>query len=627
MGGGRRPTSSGGVKGFRNSVLSSVRQSGRGSAGRSGGARSRVAVEAPSPGARRVVVKARVVKNTPRSAKAAALHLAYVERDGVEKDGTKGVLYGPEGAAQRKDFEAPRQGEKHQFRLIVSPEDAQELDLTDYVRRYMARVERDLGQRLEWAAVNHYDTDHPHAHIIVRGVDCDGREVRLDRDYVSNGLRARAQELATEELGPRQEHDVKHQLEREITQDRLTSLDRELARRAKEDRVDVRQPDTGRRPRIDEALVIGRLEHLAELRLAERLTATSWALTPGWQEQLREIGMRGDIIKQMHRALQGDPGRYRAVLPGQSLNGDQGERTPMLHGRVASKGLSDELKGSFYAVIETPGGDGYYIPLDRRAAEELREGDIVSFGTKARQDRPATDRRAERGAIPSERRVVANDKESAGPTPLDMRVEQQRDKHGTNRALSVNTSEPIGNFQDPKNSRAERSAPRAEQYPMYPPPQVAKEALRLDEQVRHRGPVWLDRMSRAGLAPYGFGAEVQRAMDERERVLRALGVDPADPTRLRKLRELERRSVGEAVARQSGEQFLGKAPDGFRGQLRIAERQRGGGAYAVVSDGRRFVVMPLTHDAKAKGGKTVTLSRDSHGRLAVRAADKERGIS
>jgi hypothetical protein len=93
------------------------------------------------------------------------------------------------------------------------------------------------------------------------------------------------------------------------------------------------------------------------------------------------------------------------------------------------------------------------------------------------------------------------------------------------------------------------------------------------------------------------------------------------------LRELERRSVGEAVARQSGDQFLGTAPDGFRGRLKIAERTPGGGAYAVVSDGRRFVVMPLTHDAKARDGKTVTLARDPHGRLAVRAADKERGIS
>jgi type IV secretory pathway VirD2 relaxase len=158
------------------------------------------------------------------SAKAAALHVRYIVRDGVEKDGSPGVLYGPDGPASVPDFEAPRLYEKHQFRLIVSPEDAHELDLTAYVRGLMAQVARDTGRRLEWAAVNHFDTDHPHAHVVIRGVDLDRREVRLDRAYISNGLRWRAQELATEELGPRPRYDLARQREREIGHDRFTSI-------------------------------------------------------------------------------------------------------------------------------------------------------------------------------------------------------------------------------------------------------------------------------------------------------------------------------------------------------------------------------------------------------------------
>jgi len=96
------------------------------------------------------------------------MHLRYIERDGVEKDGSKGALYGPDGPVRRRTFEEPRFGEKHQFRLIVSPEDAGELDLTSYVRRLMGQIERDLGRKVEWAAVNHYDTGHPHAHIVMR---------------------------------------------------------------------------------------------------------------------------------------------------------------------------------------------------------------------------------------------------------------------------------------------------------------------------------------------------------------------------------------------------------------------------------------------------------------------------
>jgi type IV secretory pathway VirD2 relaxase len=142
--------------------------------------RARVAMRAAGAASRRVVVKVHISPMRSGGAKAAALHLRYIERDGVEKDGAPGRLYGADDAVLARDFETPRVGEAHQFRLIVSPEDAGELDLAAYVRRLMHQVERDLGQRLEWAAVSHHDTDHPHAHVVVHGVDRDGAEVRPD---------------------------------------------------------------------------------------------------------------------------------------------------------------------------------------------------------------------------------------------------------------------------------------------------------------------------------------------------------------------------------------------------------------------------------------------------------------
>ena len=74
----------------------------------------------------------------------------------------------------------------------MSPEDAAQLDLTGYVRRLMAQVERDQGRRVEWAAVNHYNTEHPHAHLVIRGVDRQGRELRFERSYLAPELAERA---------------------------------------------------------------------------------------------------------------------------------------------------------------------------------------------------------------------------------------------------------------------------------------------------------------------------------------------------------------------------------------------------------------------------------------------------
>jgi hypothetical protein len=200
--------------------------------------------------------------------------------------------------------------------------------------------------------------------------------VRLDRGYISNGLRWRAQELATEELGPRPQHDIRRARTHEVSQDRFTSVDRELERRATQGQVQARSRARG----VDESTLIARLQHLQALRLAERVGSTAWKLSPGWQDELWELGSRGDIIKQIHRSVSGDPSRYWVVRPDQPLEPEKPEAT--ITGRVASKGLSDELKGAYFAVVETPIGSAYYVPLNARSAEQLRAGDLVSLTTK-----------------------------------------------------------------------------------------------------------------------------------------------------------------------------------------------------------------------------------------------------
>ena len=238
---------------------------------------------------------------------------------------------------------------------------------------------RDRSHALTATPVQSYDTGHPHAHVVIRGVDRDGQELRLDRAYISRGLRWRAQELATDELGPRREVDVRRAHAREVAQDRFTALDRELERRAKDNRFEVR---SGRSGLIDESILVARLEHLEGHRLAERLSPTSWKLTEGWQGHLREVGSRGDILAQIHAAVAGDRTRYRILRGGQALEKDHVGGSLVVYGRVASKGLSDELKGAFYAVVEAPTGHAYHVPLDPRSAEGLRAGDLVSLTTQ-----------------------------------------------------------------------------------------------------------------------------------------------------------------------------------------------------------------------------------------------------
>ena len=128
-------------------------------------------VRLPSATSRRCLVKARYVRMDARGAGAARLHLRYIEREGVERDGSRGRLFDAQGDVDRDVFGAEIPGEKRQFRFIVSPEDTDDLDLRDYAQGIVRQMEHDLGHDLNWAAAAHYNTDNPHVHIVVRGID------------------------------------------------------------------------------------------------------------------------------------------------------------------------------------------------------------------------------------------------------------------------------------------------------------------------------------------------------------------------------------------------------------------------------------------------------------------------
>jgi type IV secretory pathway VirD2 relaxase len=571
-------------------------------------------LEAHHPNARRVVVKTHVQRLGAGGAKAAALHLRYIERDGVEKDGSKGVLYGPDGPVRAKTFEEPRFDERHQFRLIVSPEDGGELDLTVFVRRLMAGVELDVGRKIEWAAVNHYNTAKPHAHVVIRGVALDGEELRLERSYIAKGMRWRAQELATEELGPRHEFDIKRAHAREVTQERFTSLDREIERRSKDDGIELKSL-AKRSGRIEQGTLVSRLEQLEVMGFAERLSQGKWSLAEGWQQQLRDLGTRGDILHQIHSAVRGNPARYHVVGRGKELPEDPWARPDeVLVGRVASKGLTDELKGTFYAVLETPTGAAYHVPLDARAAEAVSPGDLVRFAT--RQAPPVR---------PVDRHIVDVAGTHSGIYTLETTAADDTSQRALHRLrdlerLGLVTEQRPGQWRVPSDlldqlENRHRTEP-ARHWLL-----VEKQPLALDAQVRHVGPVWLDKVDSVSLAPYGFGADVARALEQRREALREVGIEPNDSRRSSKLRDLEQRAVGERMAARTAQKFLAEAPDVFRGRL-----QQGleGSPYLVVTDGTRFVLLPDSREARALVGKAIVVSKDARGQMRLRTADRGR---
>lgn len=335
-------------------------------------------------GQRRVLVKARIVRHhgVRFSAAPLARHVAYLKREGVTRDGRDADLFDAgESAADGGAFAARCAGDRHHFRFIVSPEDAPDMcDIRAFTRELMGDMAVDLGTSLDWVAVDHWNTGNPHVHILLRGKGDDGRDLVIDRDYIREGIRNRAEQRVTIELGLRTEREIDRALAREVGADRWTGLDRRLVRLA--DRsggvIDLRL-DPGANQFPGTRHLIGRATRLERLGLATRIAAGCWTLNPGLEPALRQLGARGDIIKTMHRAMGGDspstdPGRF-------ALHSEPSE--PIV-GRLIERGLHDELSGEAYAIVDGADGRVHHIRFPNlEATGDALPGAIVELKTWA----------------------------------------------------------------------------------------------------------------------------------------------------------------------------------------------------------------------------------------------------
>ena len=602
-------------------------------------------VAAPPPLTRRAVVKVRVVNLDASGRAGAALHLSYVAREGVERDGSPGQLYGPDGPVERESFPASRDGEPHQFRIILSPEDAHALELSEYTRAFMRQVESDLGREVEWVAANHYNTDNPHVHIVLRGVDRHGDELRLDRNYLANGLRWRAQELATAELGLRSERDLEQQWKQEVSRERFTSLDWTIQRAARRpedwdcDYVAAVPASPGNPHSPPPEALAARLEVLEALGLANR-HGSGWALVADWGARLRALGERGDILATMHRAMagQGDTARYRVL--------DDTPTERVIEGVVRKKGLHDELAGSLFAVVETVRGEAFYVRVNARDAEAVREGSVVALAvTRDSFRKPADETIARlagtndgmftgdalRAELAEQRslRVRSDEGDEATVSVEDFVLAHERrlgrlERHGFVKRSSDGRGWLVPNNLLEQLSHEDERRPRSRV-------DIRPRGSAIAAQVRYRGPTWLDALPVAdlqGRAPFGFGAEVGAALAARETFLGALEIAAARDERLSALRALERRDLGERLAKEQDRSYVAglRKGDGFTGVAGKAIELPSGQRYVQVMDDarKRFVLVPASKEVRGLEGRTVRVERDDEGRVRVQRG-RERG--
>jgi type IV secretory pathway VirD2 relaxase len=580
------------------------------------------------PYSRRVVVKTRIVKLRTSTPQAVDAHLRYIIRGGVGYDGQPGQLYGPEtDSADWREFAEAGRKDRHQFRMILAPEDGVELtDLRDFTRQLMRDVERDLGTRLEWVAVDHWDTDNPHTHLVLRGKDETGRDLIIARDYITDGMRKRASELATEWLGLRSELEIRQSLQREVTREAWTGLDQQLQALARDGPIDLARPNADVATLHHRSLLIGRLQVLAGMGLAEERDDGTWALKADGEATLRAMGERGDIVRTMQRAL-GKEHRQLAIY-------DARRTTQPIIGRVIATGYLDELEDRGYAIVDGIDGRAHHVPLGKRDPSELKPGSIVEV-------RPTQPRVADRNIaalsrdglyLTSEHRDLLRSRDDRQIDAEDILDAHTRRLEALRRAGIVERIQD-GAWRVPADLVArgqthDRQRTKGIEFTLH-------SDLPLDKQVTAVGATWLDRQlirGESSLASAGFGATVRDALRARADFLVEQGF--AQPARdgvklprklLAMLRERELETVAKTLAAETGLSYRTLS----EGQSFSGTYQRmvstASGRFAMLDNGLGFSLVPWRPVIEQRLGQTI--SATLHGDHVIWSLGRQRGLS
>ena len=310
-------------------------------------------------------------------------HGKYLERDGTQKDGSPAQPFGSaidKHGSLNDAMKVFAEEDKVMWKAVISPEFGERVDLKKLVNGYVRVMEKELHTKLEWAAVEHYNTGHPHIHLLIRGKDEHGKELRLSPDWLKDRARAIGEEETTKQIGHRTEKDIQLAKERMVDADRWTTIDNQIVVESEKNKGFVAGYDNSRSAH-DQHLIAARMAHLEKLGLAKR-DGLDWAVRSDMEPALRQIGQLQDRTKMLHA--------HQAMLTEKHAVAQVHIKPPVgtvIAGRVVGGGLN-EATDKPYLIIE--GHDLRIHMIDQtdalgkmRGVGQLGNGNVVRLEVKS----------------------------------------------------------------------------------------------------------------------------------------------------------------------------------------------------------------------------------------------------
>jgi len=537
---------------------------------------------------------------------ALAAHIGYIRRDAALEEKDRGKLFDAMSEdSNASDLIKSITDDRHHFRFIVSPEDGVEMaDLKPSVRDLVSQMESDLGTRLEWVGAVHHDTGRPHAHLVIRGRRDDGSDLVMPRAYISHGIRERAEDLVTLELGPETRLEQERKLQSEVAAERVTRIDHFIARQVSPEH-EFRLKDS---PSHYRTLHAARLRTLVRLGLAEKLGAGRWQMRENFREVLRGLSERHDIIKTMNRALAGGSDRRldADVVFDKSDPDGRG-----VTGAVLQTGLTGEAHDRAYAIIDGIDGRAVFVELGVAGeAEEVKRGAIITVSPPNLEPKPSDvtiDRiaRANGGTYSAGLHQADDPRSSPEFVAAHVRrLEALRRAGHVERTTDAEWKIPPDYLDRARAYERVQARFRAAQV-------LVRSELGLREQETALGVTWLDEAPAPSGVPRGYGKDVAEAKMKRRAFLAGIGLKAEagiglSATQKTELLKRDLAQAGRILSKEIGKPY---SPAPERGHVDGTYREpvtRVSGKFAVIERQRDFTIVPWRQVLEQRRGMAVS---------------------
>lgn len=274
---------------------------------------------------------------------------SYLVKEGKGREGKVPPLYGTDVKEYKKHMVDKN------FRIFLSPS-SNTIPLSILAKKFVDALQSQTGYKISWIAAEHYDTAHPHVHILINGKDQKGKDIFFPRDLVKTFMRENAKNLCTSLIGSRTKDDIKCEINGSLSSSRFTNIDKDIADRIRNNSFFL----TG----FEKRQIIQRLEYLKTLNLCVYNNNT-YTFIEGWEENLK-INGRFNAFLQSKKELHFTNPLNHSLYQGEPV---------MVTGIISKIYKTDEVSDNHAILLETEQGKSYFIPLFQKP--QVRQGDTV----------------------------------------------------------------------------------------------------------------------------------------------------------------------------------------------------------------------------------------------------------